>query len=88
MADLLEISRQLLELKGEVAKLTASVNVLKVCTAVGVLPGHPEEVLKLLAQWEDLILKDDQTELVRKKVLDVIEALQQLRKRGASGPDS
>ena len=84
----LELARQINELKGEVAKLRASVGTLKACVVALLTREHPEEVLGQLEQWEQMFLQADPTELTRTKVLDMIEAFQALQKRGSSGPDS
>jgi hypothetical protein len=56
--------------------------------AVLLMPDDTEEALKYLSHLEELILKADPTEPARKRVLDVIDALQILRRRGSSGLDS
>jgi hypothetical protein len=68
--------------------LQALVSVLKACVSVLLMPDDAEEALKYLSHLEELILKADPTEPARERVLDVIDALQTLRRRGSSVLDS
>jgi hypothetical protein len=84
----LELTKRLVNVQSDVVHLQAFVSVLKACVAVLLMPDDTEEALKYLSHLEELILKADPTEPARKRVLDVIEALQTLRRRGSSGLDS
>jgi hypothetical protein len=84
----LELTKRLVQVQSDLVHLQAFVSVLKACVAVLLMPDDTEEALKYLSHLEDLILKANPTEPARMRVLDVIEALQTLRKRGSSGLDS
>jgi hypothetical protein len=84
----LELTKRLVQVQSDLVHLQAFVSVLKACVAVLLMPDDTEEALKYLSHLEDLILKANPTEPARTRVLDVIEALQTLRKRGSSGLDS
>ena len=85
---ILDLTKRLLQVQSDIAHLQASVNVLKACVAILLVPDQTEEALVHLGGLEELILNADPTESAREKAVDVIEALQALRKRGASGADS
>lgn len=84
----LELTKRLVNIQSDIVHLQAFVSVLKACVAVLLMPEDTEEALKYLSHLEELILKADPTEPARKRVLEVIDALQTLRRRGSSGLDS
>jgi hypothetical protein len=84
----LELTKRLVQIQSDIVHLQAFVTVLKACVAVLLMPDETEEALKYLSHLEELILKADPTEPARKKVLDVIDALQTLKRRGSFGLDS
>jgi hypothetical protein len=84
----LEMTKRLMQIQIDVAHLQTSNSVLKASVSVLLMPDEAEEALRYLSHLEELILKSDVTEPARKKVLDVIDALQTLKRRGSSGLDS
>jgi hypothetical protein len=84
----LDLTKRLLHIQSDIRHLHASVSVLKACVTILLMPDQTEEALEHLRELEEMILDADPTGPARKKAFAVIEALQALKKRGASGSDS
>ena len=82
------LARQILELKNQVAELRISVSTLKVFVLFQIMPDQLQDGLRVLRELEAEALKSDPALPSRKRVADVIDALEKLKKRGASLPDS
>jgi hypothetical protein len=85
----LELARQLLELKGQIAEIRVSVLSLKVFFLFQTMPDQIQDGLQMLRQLEEAALKSDPALPSRQQAADMIDAIQKLKKRGASAlPDS
>ena len=84
----LGLTKRLLHIQSDIGHLQASVSVLKACVAILLMPDQTEEALEHLRELEEMVLDADPTEPARKKAVDVVNALQALKKRGASSSDS
>ncbi len=87
--DVIEVlADEILELKAEIAKLRASVLVLKTYVATLMMSGQTAAGLKQLESLEQQVLAADPYEKARKQSAQRVDAAKQLKKRGVREPDS
>jgi hypothetical protein len=77
-----KLSEQILLLGREIAKLRASVRVLKTYVASQLSPDNLEAGLKQLHLVEQRMLESDPNDQELKKALDIIEASRHWKERG------
>src|ERR1019366_10249866 len=73
-------ARELLKIGGEVAKLKASVQVLKAGLATLMNPGQPAIALKQLESSEQVVLAADPKQPERQQTADAVDAVQAWKK--------
>lgn len=88
MTDKDELAKRVLGLEAELIELRASVHVLRVCVASVLGEDRPEEMYKLLESWATAFAESDPRRAAKLQAADVIDAVQKLKKRGSSAPDS
>ena len=84
----LELSKQIIAMAGEIARLRASVNVLKLLAAWNESPRDPVAALGVLRDAEELALKNDQNEQERQHIAEMLPFFEKWRKHGTSPGDS
>jgi len=82
------LRRVLLDQQADLARLRASVRVLRACVASLLEPDSPERAEEQFEILERQFLDADPIEKGRRENAEILEALKLLRKRGARGEDS
>ena len=83
-----KVRRIVLDQQRELAELRASVRVLRVVVARLANKDQPQAFLADLSQWEKQVLDADSLDQQRRQSAEILEALDLLKKRGATGQDS
>ena len=83
-----KVRRIVLDQQRELAELRASVRVLRVVVARLANKDQPQAFLVDLSQWEKQVLDADSLDQQRRQSAEILEALDLLKKRGATGQDS